>query len=1173
MSHSAPYLHRAPVPAEPAGHGRGPDGRPAAGNAELQRLLHLGAVRAKLTVGAAADPLEAEADAVADRIMRTPADPCSCGGTCDECSSGGGEVIRRTSEDPCSCGGTCDECSSGGGEAVIQRKPAGRRSGHPPAVPDGFVRSLGPGRPLDGSSRAFFEPRFGRDLGAVRLHTGPDAASAATSIGARAFTAGAHIALRDPTAAHSDAGRRLLAHELAHVVQQGGRRTTAIQRVGMEDPAFGKFPAERELIERERAAEAARQAKHREWEASHAVGSAKYLKTVSGGSIGRDIETTKDQIIEQRMAMFGELGREPAAKPDPFAGFGAKFPGAPLIGRTRIPPELATRYALAHQEVVVVEALLSGNQFTPEAAATARATFLDFFQSLQSVVEAEDRREFEQYQMFQAFEKPPVPTVHCPGSCHMPNPPSRPGRQPPDPAGPRVKTAIDVTTSAKNEGDWRQVIQRFKSATAILDTILLSSVRADSPAREGFLYARGLLERQEELRTRYPHAYRIPAVFYPEDKWVDVPGPEGKKHQVANGIPWYFYLTHTETSNDYRYPPGFKWTLQDITSPKRPMVSYEVDSVESFVREYNHLHVLEPPSALFKKLNNELIFPEGMLYWTYPTNAPGQLRTTEPWSVSRWLGAIGIGIAALGLILATGGLATPGVLAGLGIVGAGFGIASTLTELQEKAELGILTAEDRNKAILFIAADLASALTAGLGGAAAKATRAAAAAGQVTRVTVLIQRTATAASAVDKLLGGAVMVTVTADFVNQYQSIQNSNLSGPEKEKALQRLALTGLLTGTLMVGGHALGARGGKGEPPAGAAGRAEPTGVRPPHAEGEVITVKGHTTEPAAGWSKPKQETEFLDWSRQQETLKPDQAAREFEIAQREGERRAIPNEWEYSETIKLGDHTWSRRRDGKGWCRTSKKVCYPNATLKIGVEGQGERVSPMTTVTEVREFLEKELAKRPASVTSEQGRLDWADYAFYARRRLTNIAEALAAGKPPPPPPRTFASFLEAHPPGSPVRNEIRGSRFEKKVLGVFEDVVAPERMELVKPQHHVSESTAPGVGKGELTRPDVMFPSSEVKGWTVVTDKSRSSLVDATPTTARSRVRADFEEAVEKYAGVRQVRRTGEEVDITRVWLMYDAAGVPERLRPVIKSEARAFQRQYKDTKIVFEVFFV
>jgi hypothetical protein len=1122
---------------------------PAGGDPVLQHLLHLGSVLAKLAVGAARDPLEAEADQVAEHIMRSTEDSCECGGTCGGCAS------------------HMDGSDSAG---TIRRRPA-THSAHGAAtvVPDSFVRGLGPGRPMDPGTRAFFEPRFGRDLGGIRIHNGAAAAKAAASIGAAAFTTGEHIAFARHTGPNTDAGRRVLAHELAHVVQQGDGRTAAIQRVGPEDPPLGYFPAERELLERERAEEARKQARHEAWERSHPEQKAKYLKTVSGGSIARDIETTKSQIIEQRMALFGEIGRR-QPRPDLFAAL--KFPRQPSFGtRVEVPAELGRKWALAQQEVVVVETLLAGRQFTPEDAAVARAAFLDFLTTLLPVVEASDRQDLEIYQMYQAFDRPAAPShqVACPGSCHTPNPPSRPARPAPNPQAPVLSASVAYTSKARSDAEWQQTLDRFRTATTIMDRILLSSVPTDSPAREGFTYAQGLLERQEELQKSHPAAFRIPAVFYPEDSLVDVTDANGKKETIAAGIPWYFYLTHTDTPSDYRYPRGFEWVLQDITSPKRPIVRYPLSGEEIFTREFNHLHVLEPPPALFRKLNNELIFPKGMLYWTYPTGNPGQLRTTEPWSVSKWLGAIGMGIAGLALILASGGLATPGVLTALGVASAGFSIASTLTELQEKAELGILTDEEKYKAILFIAADLASALSAGLGAAAAKATKAATIAGRATRMTVLIQRTAKAASAVDKLLGATVMITVTGDFIQQYQAIQHSNLSPAEREKALQRLALTGMLTGAMMFGGHL--APGGHAEPtPHGAGAHPEPHGARAPRPEGEVITVKGHTDEPATGWSKPKEETEFLDWSRQQEKLKPDNAAHELQLAQKEGKQRSLPNDPEYSAAIDIEGHAWKQRRDGKGWCRFTTKVCYPD--LRIGVHGTGERASPMTSTAEVNRT-RRELARQPRTVTSEQGRLDWADYTFYANRRLDAISEAIAAGRTPPPPPRTFQSFLAEHPPGSVVRNEIRATRFERKVESVFHEAVAPERIEQVKFQHHISESTAPTTGKGELTRPDVMFPSAEVKGWTAVTDKSRANLVDASPAAAKAQVRADLDEAVSKYAGVRQVRRTGEEVDITRVWLMYDAAQVPARLRGTIQAEVRAFQRQYKDTKLVFEVGFL
>lgn len=1119
---------------------------------ELQRALWRRSVQAKLTVGSTTDPLESKADAVADRVLQMEESTCTCGGTCGGCSE---EDEKSTS-------------------AVLRRLPSEDSPTQAPPIPDTLLSDLGPGRPLDTGARAFFEPRFGHDFGSVRLHAGRDASNAARAIDALAFTAGTHIVFRDPAGPTGAGGQRTLAHELAHVVQQDGGRSRVVQRVGAADPVFPYTAAEREFDRRQREEEKAKrraeEAAHEAWVASHRTEHAKYLKTLSGGSIARDIEATKSQIVERRMALIAQAAARPPG-PTPFPGMESPFPGAapPWTPHAVIPPELATVYSVAEQEVVVVETLLPGNQFTPETASSARAAFDEFLVTLLPVVETEDKRDQELYELMAPLERPRPTTIACPGSCHTPNPgpPLREPRPVPVPSAPRLTAMRSHLFKAQSEAEWRGVLTSFRTATAIMDRVLLASVPSNSEARESLIYVQGLLERQIELQRTHPNAYRIPAVFYPEDKFVDVVGEGGEKQRVANGIPWYFYLTHTETPHAYRYPPGFTWTLQDITSPKRPTVRWTVDSVESATREIGRVSIYEPPVHMFRKLNNELIFPEGMLYWTYPNGTSGALRTTEPWSVSKWLGVIGIGIAGLALLLASGGFATPAVLAGLGVASAGFGIASTLTELQEKSELGILTPEDKRRAILFIAADLASVLTIGLGGAAAKAGRAAVMAGRATRMTVLITRAAKVASTVDKLLGATVLITVSADFVEQYRAIQNSNLSDAEKEKALMRLAFTGLMTGAMTIGGHALGRV--KGEAPTGAPGAA--TANAPAGHPTADFKVEGHVTEPGTGWSKPRHEVEFLEWSKHQETLKPDQAAREFQLVQREGKRRPTPHDPEYSSVIEFQGHTWSQRRDGKGWCRSSKRVCYTN--LFVGVHSEAERVSPMTSPTEVRQFLERELGRAPASARSDQGRLDWADYTFYAQRRLINIAEALAAGRTPPPPPRTFKSFLEAHPPGSPVRNEIRGTRFERKVHGVFKDVVAPERIELVKAQHHVSESTAPPVGKGELTRPDVMFPSSEVRGWTAVTDKSRSSFVEATQTKARTQVRADLEEAVEKYAGVRQVRKTGEEVDITRVWLMYDAAGVPARLRGAIRDEVRKFQKQYQATKLRFEAFFV
>jgi hypothetical protein len=78
------------------------------------------------------------------------------------------------------------------------------------------------GRPLDGETRDFMEARFGRNFGGVRLHTNAESAEV---LGAKAFTIGEHLVFDEGQyAPQTPAGRRLLAHELTHFVQQDGRR-------------------------------------------------------------------------------------------------------------------------------------------------------------------------------------------------------------------------------------------------------------------------------------------------------------------------------------------------------------------------------------------------------------------------------------------------------------------------------------------------------------------------------------------------------------------------------------------------------------------------------------------------------------------------------------------------------------------------------------------------------------------------------------------------------------------------------------------------------------------------------------------------------------------------------------------------------------------------------------
>jgi hypothetical protein len=197
----------------------------ASGGGEAGTAALPGPLQAELVVGQANDPLEHQADRIADQVMGMPAPP----------STASGATLHRT----CACQEASPE--EGQPSATLRAKqhsllgpPPGSEA---PAVVHEVLGSAG--QPLDAPTRAFFEPRFGRDFSQVRAHADDRAARSAQSIGALAYTVGPHIVFaQDQYAPGGDRGKHLLAHELAHTVQQGHSRIQ--RRVGaMEQGVAG----------------------------------------------------------------------------------------------------------------------------------------------------------------------------------------------------------------------------------------------------------------------------------------------------------------------------------------------------------------------------------------------------------------------------------------------------------------------------------------------------------------------------------------------------------------------------------------------------------------------------------------------------------------------------------------------------------------------------------------------------------------------------------------------------------------------------------------------------------------------------------------------------------------------------------------------------------------------
>jgi Domain of unknown function (DUF4157) len=88
-----------------------------------------------------------------------------------------------------------------------------------------------PGQPLDVGTRAFMEPRFGHDFSHMRVHADAQAAESARSVNALAYTVGQHVVFgAGQYEPETSKGKRLLAHELTHVVQQQGVDATTLHK-------------------------------------------------------------------------------------------------------------------------------------------------------------------------------------------------------------------------------------------------------------------------------------------------------------------------------------------------------------------------------------------------------------------------------------------------------------------------------------------------------------------------------------------------------------------------------------------------------------------------------------------------------------------------------------------------------------------------------------------------------------------------------------------------------------------------------------------------------------------------------------------------------------------------------------------------------------------------------
>jgi len=218
------------------------------GNQAVGKLFKSGIIQAKLKIGQPGDKYEQEADRVADAVMRMP-EPKAQRQAEKEEELEEEEIIQQKplyeqitplvqrqeeeEEEQIQTKSIAEQVTplvqrqgdeEEEEETLQPKQDCGQTAEATPKL-ESRIQSLGSGgQPLPKSTRAFFEPRFGYDLRRVRVHNDSRAVELAQGLNSRAFTIGQNVVFgAGQYAPETSKGRRLLAHELTHVLQQNGR--------------------------------------------------------------------------------------------------------------------------------------------------------------------------------------------------------------------------------------------------------------------------------------------------------------------------------------------------------------------------------------------------------------------------------------------------------------------------------------------------------------------------------------------------------------------------------------------------------------------------------------------------------------------------------------------------------------------------------------------------------------------------------------------------------------------------------------------------------------------------------------------------------------------------------------------------------------------------------------
>ena len=365
-----------------------------------------------------------------------------------------------------------------------------------------------------------------------------------------------------------------------------------------------------------------------------------------------------------------------------------------------------------------------------------------------------------------------------------------------------VISAFSSTTSGAGldlsqditESNWNKALAKYSRLAFGFDQWILKQLKevkgeqAPETQRGNLLAGRSKALRDIEQYNPKP----VLAVFHPDSQFQEEQG-------YVSTIPLLLYY----------WQEGNTWHLKDITNPDRPF-HYTTDS---------NANQQEPPKALLEQLDNPDHFPVGLIHYDIPNSHQGEIRTTNPLTWKKFLSYLGLGLAGVGLTLATFGTGTVAV-AGLWAL-AGSAIASGTSSAINLAD-GIKHDNLESTTVILdvanIVASLAgvSILAAGriVGSARVAAATGQPLAGRAAQIAVLADRFYIPVVATNIGADAVSFVTFTVDAAKQLDQIEKGPGSKSEKDRAkallLSQLAVTGGLL-VLSVKGDLPDIRGGR--------------------------------------------------------------------------------------------------------------------------------------------------------------------------------------------------------------------------------------------------------------------------------------------------------------------------------------------------------------------------